>query len=109
MKKKLGKLIKKHRLNKKISLSHLAIKADISKGYLSSIENLKTNPSAQTIQKIAKALELPVEQLLNYKAERLDQEWVDLIVQARELGLDKDDIRDYLFYEIWKQSVKEEI
>jgi XRE family transcriptional regulator of biofilm formation len=107
VKKKLGSLIRKHRLKKKVSLTHLANNVEISKGYLSSIENHKTNPSAQTIQKIAKALEVPVEQLLNREMEMLDQEWVDLILQARELGLEKKDISNFLTYESWKRSAKE--
>jgi transcriptional regulator with XRE-family HTH domain len=107
MMKKLGKLIKKHRLNKNVSLTKLADSVEISKGYLSSIENHKTNPSAHTIRKIAIALEVPVEQLLNREVEILDQEWVDLILQAKELGLDKKDISNFLTYESWKQEVKE--
>ncbi|MDR7073335.1 helix-turn-helix domain-containing protein [Fictibacillus barbaricus] len=109
MRKKLGLQITKIRIEKCISLTKLADKAGISKGYLSSIENHKTNPSAQTIQKIAKALEVPVEQLLCSKAEPLDQEWIELMVQAKELGLDKEEIRDYLSYEMWKRLFKEEV
>jgi XRE family transcriptional regulator, master regulator for biofilm formation len=105
--KKLGIQIKKHRLTKYISLSKLATIAGISKSYLSSIENHETNPSAHMIQKIAKALEVPVEQLLNIQVELLDPEWVELVSQAREIGLDKEEIREFLAYEVWKRSDKE--
>nr|WP_255551731.1 helix-turn-helix domain-containing protein [Fictibacillus sp. 5RED26] len=105
--KKLGLQIKNNRLKKRMSLSKLATIAGISKSYLSSIENHETNPSAHMIQKIAKALEVPVEQLLSIQVGILDPEWVDLVVQARDLGLNKEDIRDFLAYESWKCSDKE--
>ncbi|MBH0156595.1 helix-turn-helix domain-containing protein [Fictibacillus sp. 5RED26] len=107
MNKKLGLQIKNNRLKKRMSLSKLATIAGISKSYLSSIENHETNPSAHMIQKIAKALEVPVEQLLSIQVGILDPEWVDLVVQARDLGLNKEDIRDFLAYESWKCSDKE--
>lgn len=107
MNKKLGLQIKNNRLKKRMSLSMLATIAGISKSYLSSIENHETNPSAHMIQKIAKALEVPVEQLLSIQVGILDPEWVDLVLQARDLGLNKEDIRDFLAYESWKCSDKE--
>ncbi len=107
MNKKLGLQIKNNRLKKRMSLSKLATIAGISKSYLSSIENHETNPSAHMIQKIAKALEVPVEQLLSIQVGILDPEWVDLVLQARDIGLNKEDIRDFLAYESWKCSDKE--
>ena len=107
MNKKIGLQIKNNRLKKRMSLSKLATIAGISKSYLSSIENHETNPSAHMIQKIAKALEVPVEQLLSIQVGILDPEWVDLVLQARDIGLNKEDIRDFLAYESWKCSDKE--
>ncbi|RZT21357.1 helix-turn-helix domain-containing protein [Fictibacillus sp. BK138] len=109
MKQSLGKQIKKQRLRKGMSISKLAKIADVSKGYLSSIESYKTNPSAHIIQKLAKALEVPVEQLLDVRVEKLDPEWVELVTQAKEIGINKEDIRAFLAYEAWKQNVKEEV
>ncbi|MBN3553971.1 helix-turn-helix domain-containing protein [Fictibacillus nanhaiensis] len=104
--KNLGLTIKRHRLKKRMSLSKLATLADVSKSYLSSIENYETNPSAHMVQKIATALEVPVEHLLSIQVESLDPEWIDLLSQAREIGLNKDDIRDFFAYETWKQNLK---
>jgi len=105
--KNLGLQIRKNRLSKQMSLSKLAQIAGISKSYLSSIENHETNPSAHMIQKIAKALEVPLEQLLCNQVGVLDPEWVDLVSQAKDLGLNKEEIRDFLAYEAWKCSEKE--
>ncbi|MCM3717678.1 helix-turn-helix domain-containing protein [Fictibacillus phosphorivorans] len=107
MHKKIGMQIKKYRLQNHNSLSKLAAVAGISKSYLSSIENHETNPSAQMIQKIAKALDVPVENLLNTKEESLDPEWIELVSQAKEMGIDQENIRDFLAYEAWKRSEKE--
>jgi XRE family transcriptional regulator, master regulator for biofilm formation len=109
VKKSLGKQIKRLRLRKGLSITKLAKKAEISKGYLSSIESHKTNPSAHMIQKLAKALEVPVEQLLNIQVELLDPEWVELVSEAKNIGIDKDEIRAFLAYEAWKHSLKEEV
>ncbi|WP_370568774.1 helix-turn-helix domain-containing protein [Fictibacillus sp. 7GRE50] len=105
----LGTQIRKIRLRKGLSLTKLAKKANISKGYLSSIESHKNNPSAHMIQKLAKALEVPVEQLLNIQVDLLDPEWVELFTQAKELGVNKEEIRAFLAYEAWKHSLKEEV
>jgi XRE family transcriptional regulator, master regulator for biofilm formation len=109
VKKSLGKQIKKQRLRKGLSITKLAKKARISKGYLSSIESHKTNPSAHMIQKLAKALEVPVEQLLNIQVELLDPEWVVLVSEAKDIGIDKEEIRAFLAYVAWKHSLKEEV
>lgn len=103
---KIGFEIKRRRLYKNLSITKLSELAGISKSYLSSIENHETNPTAHMIQKIAKALEVPVEQLLDIQVEILDPEWVELLAQAKELGLDKEEIRDFLAYEAWKRSIK---
>ncbi|MBY6037204.1 helix-turn-helix domain-containing protein [Fictibacillus nanhaiensis] len=105
----VGKQIKKVRSRKAISITKLANKAGISKGYLSSIESNKNNPSAHMIQKIATALEVPVEQLLDIRVELLDPEWVDLVAQAKDMGIGKEEIRAFIAYETWKRTVKEEV
>jgi XRE family transcriptional regulator, master regulator for biofilm formation len=105
----LGKQIKKLRLRKGLSITKLAKKAAISKGYLSCIERHITNPSAHIIQKLAKALEVPVEQLLSIQVELLDPEWVELVTQAKEMGINKEEVRAFLAYEAWKHSLKEEV
>jgi XRE family transcriptional regulator, master regulator for biofilm formation len=109
MLKNIGDQIKRIRISRGLSLTRLSVIARISKGYLSSIESHKTNPSAHMIQKLAKALEVPVEQLLNIQVELLDPEWVELVSEAKDIGIDKEEIRAFLAYEAWKHSLKEEV
>jgi transcriptional regulator with XRE-family HTH domain len=58
--------IKEIRESKKISLKALAKLSGISDGYISELETgKKTNPTFETIDKIAKALNVTVSELLN--------------------------------------------
>lgn len=60
-----GEYIKEMRNNKKLSSRELAGKAGISQAYLSQLETGKNkNPTAETISKLAKALEVDYTELL---------------------------------------------
>lgn len=107
MKITIGKQIKILRMQRGLSITKLAQLSGVSKGYVSSIENHKTNPSAQMIKKVAKALEVPVEKIVNLHEDTYDNEWVELIFQAKEIGIDRGEIKDFLAYESWKQQYKD--
>ena len=62
--KKLGENIKKVRAKKKLSQGALARLLEVDKGYISNIESGKKNPTLATIQRLADALGVPVENLL---------------------------------------------
>ncbi len=62
--KQLGQNIKRIRLKKDISQGDIARELDVSRGYISTIENGKTNPTLSTIAKIAKALGVTNDELL---------------------------------------------
>ncbi|MFC0187111.1 helix-turn-helix domain-containing protein [Fictibacillus aquaticus] len=100
----LGKTIKTLRLSKGFNVTRLAAAAGISKSYLSSIETQRTNPSAHVLQKIAGALGVPVERLIYESVEPLDPEWTELLKQAKEMGIEKEDIRTFISYETWKNN-----
>ncbi|WP_062233268.1 helix-turn-helix domain-containing protein [Fictibacillus sp. FJAT-27399] len=108
MTKKIGKRIKLFRIEKGYTVTKLADIAGISKGYLSSIENHKNNPSAHMVKKLAKALEVPVEKVINHEVAALDQDWVQLFLQAKEMGINLEEIRTFIRYESWKQQTKDD-
>ncbi len=57
--------IKKIRTSKKLSLRALARRANLTPAYISQLENgTKTNPTRQTLEKLAKALGVAVSELL---------------------------------------------
>ncbi|MBM7585294.1 XRE family transcriptional regulator of biofilm formation [Bacillus pakistanensis] len=107
----LGKRIKKLREDSGLSITKLAEMAGISKGFLSNIESLKTNPSIQAVEKISRALQVPIENIINMKAisQELDKEWIELMMKAKRIGIQKEEIREFFHYELWKQSNKNDL
>jgi transcriptional regulator with XRE-family HTH domain len=61
---KLGLNLKKIRTKKKISQGDIAKELGVSRGFISTIENGKTNPTLATITKLAKAVGVSVNDLL---------------------------------------------
>lgn len=56
----VGENIRRVRNDKKISINKLSKLSGVALGFLSDIENGKTNPSIPTLTKIAKVLDVPV-------------------------------------------------
>ena len=61
---KLGLNLKKIRTKKAISQGDIARELGVSRGFVSTIENGKTNPTLSTISKLAKALNVSTNELL---------------------------------------------
>ena len=61
---KLGLNLKRIRTKKEISQGDIARELGVSRGFVSTIENGKTNPTLSTITKIAKALNVSTNELL---------------------------------------------
>ena len=82
----IGEKIQKLRKEKNLSLRALAEKAGISKSTLSDIENGNTNPTTNTLNKLAIALNVSLEDL--FKSEPVTdeklKEWDDKYVDLKE-------------------------
>jgi XRE family transcriptional regulator, master regulator for biofilm formation len=106
----IGEQVKKLRLEKGISLSELAESAGVAKSYLSSIErNIQSNPSIQFLEKISSVLGVSVETLLNENKEdkadnNLDSAWIELVKEAMESGVSKEQFREYLEFNKWRKN-----
>ncbi len=61
---KLGRNLKRIRTQKGISQGEISRTLDVDKGFVSNIENGKTNPTLATIAKLAKALDVSTDELL---------------------------------------------
>ena len=61
---KLGLNLKRIRTKKGISKGDIARNLEVSRGFISTIENGKTNPTLSTITKLAKALGVSTDELL---------------------------------------------
>lgn len=62
--KKLGNNLKKIRTAKGISQGDISRELGVSRGFISNIENGKTNPTLSTIARLAKSLKVPINELL---------------------------------------------
>lgn len=62
--KKLGNNLKRIRTEKGISQGDIARELDVSRGFISNIENGKTNPTLATIAKLAKVVGISADQLI---------------------------------------------
>lgn len=92
-----------------MSISELAEKANVAKSYLSSIErNLQSNPSIQFIEKISFVLGVSVNELVNADAneelEELDGEWLQIVKEAMESGVSKEQFKEYLEFNKWRNE-----
>lgn len=107
----LGQRIQRIRLAKGHSLSELAEIAGVAKSYLSNVErNIQSNPSIQFMEKIAEALETSVSLLLYGEPssdEPLDPEWSRLVQEAMTSGISKEEFREFLEFQKWKQNQKD--
>jgi transcriptional regulator with XRE-family HTH domain len=61
---KLGKNLKRIRIAKKLSQGAIAPKIEVHRAYISGIENGKRNPTLATIQRLAEALGVSVNELV---------------------------------------------
>lgn len=98
----IGKNISEIRKRKGLTLTELAERAGIAKSNLSNIErNLNQNPSINIIEKIAVVLGVDVDTLLNTntnveaKQQEIEEEWIDLIHELKESGVEKEQIQDF--------------
>lgn len=88
----VGEKIKELRNLKGFSISGLAAKVGISKGYLSDIEKgVKTNPSTEALEKIANALDVNVSDLFEKepvtdKLDLLEEDMKILFYKAQKLS-----------------------
>lgn len=112
----VGERIKKRRILKNYSITELAIKANVSKSYLSYIERgIQENPSLQVLSRLAKTLDVSLEELTGQplyeqKEESLaqiDPEWLDMVEEAIRNGVSKEEFAFYIdFMKYKKDSMK---
>lgn len=97
----IGKNIAEIRKKRGYSLTELAELSGISKSYLSNIErNINNNPSIEVLQKIAKVLNVDFITLIEPHRDidshkYIEREWIQLLKEMKELGIDKEDIKEY--------------
>ncbi len=61
--KKLGRNLKRIRTKKDVTQTEIARKLSVDRSFVSNIENGKNNPTLSTLTSLAKALDVPVDEL----------------------------------------------
>ncbi|ADU29907.1 helix-turn-helix domain-containing protein [Evansella cellulosilytica] len=110
----IGERVKRYRKEAGMTLTELADKAGVAKSYLSALErNIQTNPSIQFLEKVANVLGLSIDYLLKDQVdnvsivdEDIDKEWVNLVQEAMNSGVSKEEFRDFLEFNKWKMKQK---
>ncbi|WP_128894799.1 helix-turn-helix domain-containing protein [Longirhabdus pacifica] len=106
----IGNRVQRIRKQQRLSLTELAERANVAKSYLSSIERgIQQNPSIQFLEKVSKVLHCSVEELLYDKNEwkedtELDQEWTDIVKEAMNSGISKEQFKEFLEFNKWRNS-----
>ena len=78
-------MIRELREAKKLTQEQLARRARVARGYLAQLEaGHKENPSLPTLKRLAKALGVPVGDLLMSKEQREFPEWAREFLESRE-------------------------
>ncbi len=95
----IGANIHNIRKKRRLTLSELAERADISKSYLSNIErSLNQNPSIQVMGKIAAVLNVDLRTLIGSKDDNLqlpESEWLDFVNELKKSGVEKEQLQEY--------------
>ncbi|MDH2363758.1 helix-turn-helix domain-containing protein [Priestia megaterium] len=104
----IGDRIRTIRVQKRMTLSNLAEKANVTKSYLSNIErNISTNPTIEFVEKVALALNMKPESLLGWeKGENEISENSFLYVKKYLLTMDDEqlvELKDYIDFILWKR------
>ncbi|MDQ0298126.1 XRE family transcriptional regulator of biofilm formation [Salibacterium salarium] len=98
----IGERIVHYRMQENMSIHELAARTSISVKYLNDMEqNIWMYPSVQYVERIAKALDIPVQNLLGprsseEKASDLDEEWMEVVQKAMSSNTTKEEFKEYL-------------
>lgn len=110
---RVGERIKRLRSKNKLSITELSIKAQVSKSYLSYIERgIQENPSLQVLSRLAKTLEVSLEELTGHPISKheevslppIDPEWLDMINEAIRNGVSKEEFAFYIDFMKYKKN-----
>lgn len=90
-----------------MSIIKLAERTGFAKSYISSIERgVQSNPSIQFVEKVALELDVSVNYLILGENNEVpfDEDWIELIVEAMDSGVTKEQFREYLEFNRWRKK-----
>ncbi|MCP3032927.1 helix-turn-helix domain-containing protein [Halobacillus sp. A1] len=109
----IGDRIQALRKSRGMSMSELAVRTGFAKSYISSIERgVQSNPSIHFVEKISEVLGVSVNYIVlgetNNPDIPLDDDWVELVLEAMNSGLSKQQFREYLEFNKWRLQKEDE-
>lgn len=109
----IGDRIRTIRVQKRMTLSNLAEKANVTKSYLSNIErNISTNPTIEFVEKVALALNMKPESLLGWEKDENEISSFEnsfLYLKKYLLTMNEEqliELKDYIDFILWKRNQK---
>ncbi|MDC7783900.1 helix-turn-helix domain-containing protein [Priestia megaterium] len=109
----IGDRIRTIRVQKRMTLSNLAEKANVTKSYLSNIErNISTNPTIEFVEKVALALNMKPETLLGWEQDENEISSLEnsfSYMKKYLLTMDEEqliELKDYIDFILWKRNRK---
>ena len=95
---KLGERIRELRKARKITQAILAEKTDLSDNFIGLLERGKTAPSLETLERISKALKVPIKELFDFEPSVPNKEHLLMELNRKLKEKDKKDV--FWFYNI---------
>lgn len=107
----IGDRIRTIRVQKRMTLSNLAEKANVTKSYLSNIErSISTNPTIEFVEKVALALNMKPESLLGWEKDEissLENSFSNVKKYLLTMGDEQlIELKDYIDFILWKRNRK---
>jgi transcriptional regulator with XRE-family HTH domain len=104
----IGDKIKAKRTQKNITLEQLALKAGVSKGLISQIENNRTVPSLPVLFNIIHSLEEDLRTFFQDMQDASDRNYVLIVRKGQEKMFTKEAVKGFFYKRILTRSVKSE-
>lgn len=106
MNNEIGKVIRKMRLMRQLSLAQLANRAGVTKSYVSYIErNPDCNPSVDVLERLCNALEIDVDLVLHpNSSQKVD--WLDLVHYAQLSGITKQQFQEFIEQQLIEKHIQ---
>ncbi|PKN17922.1 MAG: transcriptional regulator [Deltaproteobacteria bacterium HGW-Deltaproteobacteria-6] len=93
----LGRRIREIRISKSLTQEKLGSKADISYKFVGEIERGLQNPSFETLEKIAEALDVELYELFRFEHESTNRKDIEARMTKIVKGISEDDLRQLFF------------
>jgi len=101
----IGLRIKQIRKKRNLSLQNLANRSELSKGFISKIENFRTIPSLHVLSKIAEALSVDMAELVKNVNQKNRQTYIAVRKNKRKI-IERESAKGFIYESLITKSIK---